>query len=442
MKLWTTAEVEEVVGESTAALARTVHRLRTHYTEPAEDTVAWGQYLDDEHSTGEQWGLYGTAAATQVLALHFARAGEQASAQPLVAGALGLLPEDIDNGHPLLEEKRQKGDFDNVLKLAAIAEALRPDAEHIPADVEPPIVTRLRTLALEEGGWTTRPAGSAQREVRERDLATAYVLYGFRRYELGDVGLRARRWLARRVVDDAPIRGFDLLALVGLALTAHPLHPADPPPVGQAIGHVEDRLRAWARSRDTARVDRPLFNGFSVGATTDYLFLHPEILAAFYFLGRGHPHETRPFVVSVASAVAANIATNDGLMVANGIIATVDQVWAYRLLLAFRTRHQDQGLEEVAPKADEGAVREMARQHTRRAAAEARKAVRLWSSREAGYLRRFGHGLLVLVPIVLALLAALLLFEKTAEAVGSVVIGVLIAIGIGYFFFFKESDRT
>lgn len=438
MKLWTAAEVEQVVGDSTAALARTVHRLRTHYTEPAQDIVAWGQYLDDEHSTGKQWGLYGTAAATQVLAMHFMRAGEQASAQPLVAGALRLLPENLDEGHPLLHDKQEKGDFDNVLKLAAITEALRPDADRVPLDAEPVIVARLRELALDEGGWTTRPAGSIQREVREPDLASAYVLYAFRRYDLGDVGLRARSWLARRVIDGAPIRGFDLLALVGLALTAHPVHPNDPPALGHAIDHVEDRLRAWAEAQEVARVDRPLFNGFSVGSTTDYLFLHPEILAAFYFLGRGHPDQTRSFVVSVVSAVAENIADHDGLMVSNGIIATVDQLWAYRLLFAFRTRHQDEGLEGVAPIADAHAVRQLARQRARRAATEAREAVRLWTSKEAGYLRRIGHGLLVLVPIVLALLAALLLFEKTAEAIGSVVIGVLVAVGIGYFFFFKE----
>jgi hypothetical protein len=440
VKIWTGAEIEPVIGECTAGLARLELLVRTTSGKPAADVVGWGQYLDDEHRTGQQWGLYGTAAAVQILALLTRAAGNLAADNPLIAGALRLLPEDPDQGHELLEQKRAQHDFANVLKLAAIAEALRPDAGQIPADLEPAIVRRLRDLALAEGGWTTRPEGTAEREVRERDLATAYILHAWRRYDLGDVGLEARRWLARRVTDGEPIKGLDLLALVGLALTAHPLHPNDPQVVQQAIERADSRLVAWAREQADIRIDRPMFNGFSVGTTTDYLFLHPEILAALYFVRRGDPGPTRAFVLSVARAVAENIERNRGLMVSNGVIATVDQLWATRFLLELRILHQDHGLVAVAPPVDASEVRQRARANWRTSLTHAREAVRLWASKEAGYRKLVAKGLLVLAPIALAVVAAVLLFAHPAEGIASVIIGVLLAISGGYYFFFKSSD--
>jgi hypothetical protein len=438
VKIWTASEVEVVVGEATAAIASVVHLLRTTSISPADDVVAWGQYLDDEHNTGQQWGLYGIAAGAQILSMERHVAGERACEDPLVGGALRLLPEDPDESDALLDGKREKGDFRNVLKLAAIAEALRPDARSIALDVEPPLVTRLRELTLSEGGWTTRPANSPEREVRERELATAYILYAWRRYDLGDDGLRARRWLARRLVEGLPIKGLDLVALIGLALTAHPSHPNDPPIVERAIGKVDQRLSDWARPQSDLRIDRPAFNGFSVlGDKTDYLFLHPEMLAALYFLTRGNPEQTRGFVVSVVRAVSANVTANRGLSVSNGVVATVDQLWVMRLLLTFRTRYSEEGLESVSPASSEREVREIARARWESGRGDVRESVRLWLSSEAGLRRRLGEAAVVVMPLVAALVLNLLLFEKSGEAIASAVGGVLISLGMGYLFWFK-----
>jgi hypothetical protein len=440
MRIWTAVEVEAVLGECMAGIARINHLLRAKHTEPEKDVIAWGQYLDDEHRTGQQWGLYGTAAAVQSIALHEIATGSVATDQPLVAGALRLLPEDPDNGHQLLEQKRVRHDFENVIKLAAIAEALRPDALHVPLDVEPAIVSRLRELTLAEGGWTSLPEGTAERDIRERDLATAYILHAWRRYDLGEEGLNARRWLARRVVEGEPIKGIDLLALAGLALTAHPVHPNDPQVVERAIDQIDERLATWTRDQEEVRVDRPMFSGFSVGVTTDYLFLHPEILAALYFVRRGNPVHARAFVIDVAHAVSQNVERNKGLMASNGVIASVDQLWAMRFLIELRTLHEREGLEATAPPAGEAEVREFARARWRSARKQAYEASRLSLSSEAGYRRQAAHGLLVVAPIALAILAALLLFEHALEGIASVIIGVLVGVAVGYYFFFKGPD--
>jgi hypothetical protein len=441
VKIWTATDVESVLGECTRAIALIDKLVQTTSSEPAEGLVAWGQYLDLEHGANQQWGLYGTAAGTQIVSLRARAAGHRPSAQAQVAGALRLLPEDLDHGHELLKQKRDKDDFDNVLKLAAIAEALRPDSERIPLDNEPPIVGRLREQALGDGGWTTRPQGVEQREVRERDLATAYVLHAWQRYELGEEGLAARQWLARAVLEGVPIEGNDLLALVGLAMTAHPINPNDPPQVREAIANVHERLSSWARSHEEIRVDRPMFSGFSVGPTTDYLFLHPEILAALFFVRQDNSQSTRAFVIEVAEAVSSNIKANDGLKVSNGLKATVDQLWAFRFLCELRQLRTEGGLDSIAPPAGEQAVRERANILWRNGKKNVGQAARLWTSKEAGYRQAAAKGVLVLVPLVLALLVAIFLFKHPAEGIGSMIVGLCVTVGVGYFFFFKEAKE-
>lgn len=437
MKTWTATDVESVIGKCTRAIPCLGKLLQTTSSEPAADVVAWGQYLDAEHGGNKHWGLYGTAAGAQILAGRARAAGGRASEQPQVAGALRLLPEDPDHGHGLLAQKREKDDFENVIKLAAVAEALRPDDPAIPRSVEPAIVGRLRAAALADGGWSSRPEGAEQREVRERDLATAYVLYAWRRYELGTEGLAARRWLARAVLEDYPIEGQDLLALAGLALCAHPPDPNDPAHVAEAIDVIAARLTTWANTRGVIRVDRPMFSGFSVGATTDYLFLHPEILTALFFLGRDNPPQTRGFVIEVVEALSTNVNANEGLRVSNGLKATVDQLWAFRFLFEFRLR-ADGGPEAVAPPAGERQVREHALALWHEGKEDAAAAIRLWLSKEAGYRRAALKSMAVVTPLILAILAAILFFEHPLEGLGSLFVGLLVTLGVGYFFFYKK----
>jgi len=429
-----------VMGECTRAIARIESLIKTTSGKPADDVVTWGQYLDSEHGTNQQWGLYGTAAGTQILSLRARAGGQRASDQPQVAGALRLLPEDPDHGHELLQQKRERHDFDKVLKLAAIAEALRPDSGEIAIDDEPAIVRRLRDQALPDGGWTTRPPGTEQREVRERDLATAYILHAWRRYQLGEEGLAARRWLARAVLEGLPIEGNDLLALAGLALTAHDIDPNDPPQIQEAIENVNDRLVRWARSHEEIRVDRPMFSGFSVGSTTDYLFLHPEILAALFFVRQGNPTATRAFVVKVADVLTENIKANEGLKVSNGLKATVDQLWAFRFLCELRSLRTSGGAKAVDPPAGREEVRDRARGLWRSGREKVFEAVRLWASKEAGYRQTLVKSGVVLVPLIIAVIVGVLFFKHPGEGIASVIIGLCVSITVGYFFFFKEKD--
>ena len=437
VKIWTAAGVESVMGECTRAIARIENLIKTTTSEPADGVVAWGQYLDPEHGQNQQWGLYGTAAGTQIVSLKAQAGGQQPSRQPQVAGALRLLPEDPGHGHELLEEKRRKHDFDNVLKLAAIAEALRPDSGEIAIGNEPEIVGRLRELALDDGGWTTRPHGAQQREVRERDLATAYVLYTWRRYQLGDEGRAARQWLARTVLEGLPIEGNDLLALAGLAMSAHPIHPNEPAQVQEAIDDVHERLAAWTRSHEEIRLDRPMFSGFSVGATTDYLFLHPEILAALFFVRRGNPDPTRAFVLEVAASLNENIKSNEGLKVSNGLKATVDQLWAFRFLCELRSLRTSGGAEAVNPQAGKQAVRERAQGLWHGGRREVGEAVHLWVSKEAGYRRTAVMWLLIIVPIAIGILISLTFYKHIDEGLAPLITGVVLTGGFGCFFYLK-----
>jgi len=59
------------------------------------------------------------------------------------------LPHDSDNVDSLYDEKAQKGDFQNVVKLPSITEALVLDAgEDVPTDATPPLVEGLLAKAM------------------------------------------------------------------------------------------------------------------------------------------------------------------------------------------------------------------------------------------------------------------------------------------------------
>src|SRR5262249_12873345 len=88
-------------------------------------------------------------------------------------------------------------------------------------------------------------------------------------------------------------------------------------------------------------VNRPVFEGFNVGATTDYTFLNPELLAALFLLRQDNPPRTRSFVLKTVDRVQAAVPEQRGFIGQVGMEATVDQLWAIRLLTTFRALYQD-----------------------------------------------------------------------------------------------------
>ena len=303
----------------------------------AADTTAWGQYLD-ERWTGQQWGLLGTSAASQILAMRdtsgdpYARDGSVAKARP-------ILFSDREQPSPLLHQQIARGELGNIIRLASVAEALmlnRPVSVAI--SDWPPLVHSIIDLRKGNPWWSSEsaslkhpiPAGGSP-------FVTAFVVHALRRYEHDACFNDARLWLVDHIGDRNIARRLDLLALIGLALLGR-----DSRSEHNAIQAGIERCQATVhRRRGRVRnvvVDRPIFHGYAVDGRTDYAFLNPEMLAALFLMRSGNPVPGRRFVLRTVSATTAHVASGKAFETDLGGEATVEQLWAARLLHEFHAR--------------------------------------------------------------------------------------------------------
>lgn len=321
--------------------------------------VGWGQYLDEAHSSDTHWGRYGTSAAVQVIAAEH-RWGENGS--PLLArdplkDLAPVLPTALPPKMSLLKDE----DYEHIVKLLFVIDAFRTEKPILDeGDVasllenRPPASVGLLETVLQMAlpnrqGWSTRPVGDRKRQTRDRILVTAYGLYVLRRYPVSirsDARIAdAWGWLAGEYLTRTSLFGQDLTALTCMALMAAPDEKARIEEVEQALNRGKRFLCARARASRKPVIDRPAFHSFTQNDGNDYLFLNPEILTALFLLNSGCPRKGRMFVLRVVAALAENIVPRNlprgekheprGFAIPGGMVGTVDQMWASRLLLAF-----------------------------------------------------------------------------------------------------------
>jgi hypothetical protein len=343
---WYSGRLRRLDLDATTAVTRIVDAFENTHVDLGSDGIAWGQYLDSSHFSDSQWGFYGTSAGLQVSAIRARLSNVDPSTDDLLQRVIAL-PDDADTTAPLFADKKGKGDFDNVIKLAAIAEAFDLDHDDVPTGTTPPLVEDL--LDAVAGGtpgtfWSTRLADDPARRKHDRDFPTAFVICALRRYEVfrqSELWHSTRRWLANRVLHDAWFRTPTNCALAGLALMPHPaVARTDPDEVLRGLERCVNELTRWTREQHTIVIDRPIFNGFSIGKRNDYIFLHPELVAAVLFLELDNPPATRRFVLRVVEALSANTLQWQGFMGQSGMISSVDQLWAARLLSRFIRRRE------------------------------------------------------------------------------------------------------
>jgi hypothetical protein len=367
MEIWTPGKLNEVAGRATTAAVRIVDRLEAAAIDPPEapapdDAKAWGQYLDDEHRTADQWGFYGTSAAVQVLALkQRAMATDPEADVRLIELALKQLPADPQTTDPRFDQKRTKGDFENIIKLAFIADALLPGSDYVEADPPPPVIAEIIDRAVDGQFWSSRLPDDPDRRTKERAFPTAYVLLVLQRFRAARTSPaynNARIWLAERVIQDELLDRPAMNALAGLALLdRNETDQARPGVVANALGRCQERVLTWARTQNNIVIDRPVFFGFSLRNRNDYAFLHPEVLAAFFLLRRGNPPTGRAFVLRVMRYLSDNIVNAGGFIGQNGVMSTVDQMWAMRLITEFRAiRDSPGGRARLLPVRDQRAL--------------------------------------------------------------------------------------
>jgi hypothetical protein len=303
--------------------------------------AAWGQYLDDYRYSEGQWGLFGTTAAVATLSLRARPPG----ASRHLREALPLIPEARTGYDPRIAEKveKPKSDFKNMIRLAFIAEALRPGERQISAAERPEIVKDILTFSQGDPYWHSTSALGQGPPPRGDVFTTAYVLYALRRYEHPIGELRHyRTWLANELDTRADVRARpDLVALIGLALIPEETDPQEPQQIATTRKRCVQELDHWRQQEPGILLERPLFHGFNLGEWTDYTFLHPEIVASLFLLRASNPRPTRRYVADVTSELVQNVKRREYFEGQPGMAATVDQMWASKLLDAFYKTNAD-----------------------------------------------------------------------------------------------------
>lgn len=359
-RIWPTRKtLQGLDGAALASTAAIRALLQAKCVRPPEldGRAAWGQYLDEPHHSENQWGRFGTSTAIVALAaIHGCEDGAPQAESIFASHPLDTLAPILPNSWPPGDGDQPRfanlkaDDFDRVMKLAYVIDALEPDLRMVPNDQQPALVDHLVGMALPNmPGWSTRPAGARDRD-RDRHLVTTYILWALRRFPKGQEAEAAKKayfWIADEVANRSPWMGIDLVALACLALQSWD-GAADSAKVAEALDTGEKRMIAWAHRQRRLALDRPYFNGFSEGHFTDYVFLTPEFLVALFLLKRGNPPGGRRFVLRTVSGLTDNIApqiaedddpaktpSGSGYRVQGGMVRTADQVWVVRLLREF-----------------------------------------------------------------------------------------------------------
>ncbi len=342
-RIWTPGDIKSLAGGAQDALLPIQRAIQKRAID-VDGAVGWGQYLDDVHYSPDQWGLLGTSAGFQVLA----RAKNDGRPAPELDGAERLLPLDVSDEnalHPAVAVKAAdpKYDLQNIFRLAAIAEARgAAQAGTNPIGEWPQIVGLIFGLA-EDSHWHPRSAIPGGQGQGGEAVTTAFVLHALRRYESPDhLFNEYRAWLAHQLLNDSKLRARpDYVALVGLALDpAAPVPHVDQEEV-QALARCRQELLTWRKSERSLVINRPQFEGYQLGTTTDYLMLNPEVMAALFFLRRGNPKPARKFVANTTREVVRNVERHDGFEGQLGMVPTVDQEWAARLCHLFMATYRD-----------------------------------------------------------------------------------------------------
>jgi len=344
--IFTRSQVAILVGGCVESLAsiRSEVIMRQRFVAP--NIAAWGQYIDELRWRSGQWGLLGTSAAVQTLAVCDGGVPNHDSTA-VIARVRPLLLRDLNGDVPeVLEPKRAKWDFENLMRLAFIAES-HALGQTVGRAQRPPIVEHILACAHGRHYWGVDSAVAGASPEDGDVFTTALVVHALRNFEdpPGELAIY-RSWLAERLATSPLVRSRPhLVALIGLALQAVHRDPQQPAAIAAGLDRCERELLRWRRDEDAVVVDRPAFEGYSLPEShgTDYTFVNAEIVSALFFLRKGSPVAARRFVLDVTDRVHKNVARHGAFQGQPGMEPTVDQLWACRLLGLVVETHRSPG---------------------------------------------------------------------------------------------------
>lgn len=359
---------------SRTARAKIVDKCQRGMVHPAGhmDVWAWGQFLEIRGHTvqqllGNQYGIYGTSAAVQMLAMQSARQGptQISNFGPEALSGSTVLPLVLSNPGPLYaslhEHFTNKQDLLVTFKLASLLDAANcleaiklPDGYSVDKSV---LVNRLLELRRPGQGWPDYKSGSEWQGPNTH--ATAVAALALSKRTAPPEALTACREALAWFHESEPLekQSIATLAMVVMALAGNDLDSNSQqksPELAQLRTACERLVRDWIGDNAPSEVQRSLegteywlppgsIAPQSVGGSQfTYLFYLPHILVGLGILSSPRlrrSYAARRFTLLVIDRVTREI-NQQGCFIAAGrsMVSTVEHLWLYRLLYEFENK--------------------------------------------------------------------------------------------------------
>lgn len=331
---------------------------------PREDpkAYAWGQYLEIrgksvQKGLGDQYGIYGTAAAVQILTLQSAE-----SYTNLIQSGSRVLPlvlKDAEDHYGHLHERFiKKGDLVTVYKLCSLLDAatvLDSFANSSNLDVNRAgILKELLSIRHPSAGWPDYRSDDEWQGPNTH--ATAVALFAISKGSISaDLRAACREaltWFCDQPLEKQSIATLSMLliALANFTKDAEPNSEFRQARLTQLRSRCQRLVHRWVTDSSPEEVQRSLEGleywlppmsaaSQNAGANFTFLLYLPHILAALAVLASPElrsQYTCRQYILGVVERVTHELNTQ-GCFIAAGrsMVSTVEHLWLYRLLYEF-----------------------------------------------------------------------------------------------------------
>lgn len=293
--------------------------------------IAWGQFLDYEHSTG-QTGVYGTAMAVKTLALI-----DESDASDYTRYGINWLLDNYSNQESVANKKK---DWGVVYKYCYFLESLAPNDSEINIDSRFSDYFRgLIDRRLPENGWGEYYYSPKYKDSNYSVVATAMALYVLRRYvpfSKSREGKETSLWFCNKVINTANLSRVEL-ALSIIALREYSqVHDDLLVIFSQLIDSLENNVKRLGRVSSLSEFSHHFTVPYeqTERAVNRYIFLPINALASYSLLITNKYQKVRNYIDKTVAMYQDSIFANKAYCNPEEAPrkSTVNQFWVTLLL--------------------------------------------------------------------------------------------------------------
>lgn len=317
-------EVLTLIGEE-------VRRASDH---TGSGLVAWGQFLDYEHST-EQTGTYGTAAAVKTLAI----VGEPEDSEYLKGGLNWLR-----QSHDTPESRASKNnDWAVTYKVCYFLEAMEPNKQEI--DENSSSADYFRTLMkrqLPNDGWGEYYFSHDNKDPKGSIIATALALYVLRRYVSfagSNLGKEVALWFCKKIETSPEINSITIALAIIAIHDYSKRHNELNQPLTSLTKRLEQKITRFPKNTNMPEFSQHFtVNDRRTGQSRNrYIFLPVDAIVSYALITSGRYKRNGTYVDDVVSNYEGSILVNKAY--SNQELAprksTVNHYWIALLMRAY-----------------------------------------------------------------------------------------------------------